>query len=234
MGNFDFGSFAKETSVSSNNYLRPYSVYENVKFAGIEGPTSGTSANGNDWTRYDFIFSCPDGTYKESVFAPNNPEKDTQRSKVTNANGHETELPSNFERTMEFLKYVGKTFNPAGLEKLQKVSGKIGSFAEFIEAFKKCIGTPDTTTTMKLGGRVNQGSVYAALPNYLAVNSKTGEVFIRDHVFGDKVALSAWELSKKKEYESAKPTDMSKKKNNINKESNSDDSQSVDSLLDEL
>ncbi len=206
MENFNFGSFAAETTVSSSNYLRPYTIYDNVKFDGIDGPVTGTSANGNNWTRYDIKFSCSEGTYKESIFAPT--QKSLERRTVTNSNGHESILPSDFERTVEFFKYVIRNYNPAGYDKFVAVLPKLSTFDQFIEAFKKCIGNPTTTLKFKLGARNNNGRTFAAIPNFLAINSQTNTVFIRDQFLGDKVTLSAWELNKKKELESAKPTKM--------------------------
>lgn len=206
MENFNFGSFAADTTVSSSNYLRPYSIYEDVKFDGVDGPTSGTSASGNEWTRYDVKFSCPEGNYKESIFAPT--QKSLERRILTNASGHESEVPSDFERTVEFFKYVIRVYNPTGYDKFISVLPKLSTFEQFIEAFKKCMGNPTTTTKLKLGGSTRSGRTYAAIPNFLAVNSQTKATFIRDQFLGDKVALSAWELNKKKEYESATPTKM--------------------------
>lgn len=200
----NFGSLATTQTSSSSNYLRPWNIYSEVKFGGVEGPFSGTSAKGNSWTAYDFKFESKDGNYTERIFEP--VEASTERRKVTNNQGHESELPSDFERTMAFLAQVGNVYNPEGFKKLQAASSKVSSFGQLIEVFKKCIGTPDTTTNLKLAGRNSNGTVYAGLPTFVRINGKTGEVFTSDNFLGDKVAFSSWELSKKAEYENAKPT----------------------------
>lgn len=227
----NFGTLATTQTTSTSTYLRPYNIYEGVKFAGIEGPVTGTSAQGNSWTAYDFKFECKDGNYSERIFEPT--EKSTERRTVTNAQGHDSELPSDFERTMAFLAQVGNVFNPDGFKKLQEASSKIKDFTTMINAFKKFIGTPETTTNLKLSGRNSNGTVYASLPTFVRINSKTGEVFTSDNFLGDKVAFSAWELQKKSEYENAKPTNVSSIKDTSLDSMSNESSDDLDGL-DEL
>jgi hypothetical protein len=59
-----------------------------------------------------------------------------------------------------------------------------------------------------LAGRNNNGAVYAALPNFVRINSKTGEAYTSERFLGDALGFSAWELQQKKAYESAAPTAM--------------------------
>lgn len=206
----NFGSLATTQASSSSNYLRPWNIYSDVKFVGVEGPVTGNTQNGGTWKAWDFKFSCPEGNYSERIFEPT--EKSAERRKVQNANGHETELPSDFDRTMAFIAQVGNTFNPTGYKKLQEVSSKIQNFDQMIACIQKYIGTPDTTTNLKLAGKTNQsGTTYASLPTFVRINGKTGEVFTSDNFVGEKVAFSTWEKGKKEEYESAKPTTPVKK-----------------------
>lgn len=223
----NFGSLA-ETKVVTVNYLRPWNIYENVKFDGIEGPTTGTSANGNEWARYDIKFSCPEGIYKHSLFEP----KTDERRTYPNANGHETQLPSELEVAMNLLTLIGSTFNPDGFKKVQENVSKCKDFETVIKLFNKFVGIPETTTSMKLVGRNSDGSVYANLPTFVRINSKDGSCFIpKGCVFGDNLGWSAWELGKIKEYNNAKPTPSPKEDtavSGLEEESND----SLDDLLD--
>ena len=203
----NFGTLATTQTSSSNLHLRPYNIYEGVKFAGIEGPITGTSAQGNSWKAWDFKFECSEGTYSERIFDPSI-GKGAERNEVKRNDGTVAKLPSDWERTQAFLAQVGHTYNPEGFAKVQENAGKVSSFEQLIELFKKCIGQPTVTTNLKLTGRNNNGSVYASLPTFVRINSSTGEVFTSDNFLGDKVAFSSWEKSKKTEYENAKPTNV--------------------------
>lgn len=205
MADFNFGTLATTQVSNSSAYLRPWNIYSDVKFEGVEGPTSGVSQAGTKWEKYEFVFSSPDGKYTESIFTPV-AGKSNIRGKFTNSEGHEVELPSEFERTMAFIAQVGNTFNPDGYKILQEKSSKIKDFATLIQVFNKVIGQPDVKTNLKLVGKESSdGKVYAKLPTFVRINSKTGEAFTSDNFVGDNVAFTAWELGKKKDYDNAKP-----------------------------
>lgn len=211
----NFGSLAT-TTVSTISYLKPWNIYENVKFEGIEGPKSGTSASGNEWSRYDIKFSCPDGTYTHSLFEP----KDDKQRTFPNQNGHNNYFASPLEEAMNLLALIGITFNPEGFKKVQENVSKCRDFETVIKLFNKCIGTPETTTSMKLVGRNSNGAIYATLPRWTAVSKKLVDdkrpwdeesnhyqTFIpRDCVFGNNLGWSAYEMKNVEDYKNAKPT----------------------------
>jgi hypothetical protein len=93
MSGFNFGVTAKP--VSTQSYLKAWSVYDNVEFAGISDPTTGKTQDGKDWKMWKFTFKCPDGIYEESVFEPN--EKATERTEYTGQDGKVTVYPSSIE-----------------------------------------------------------------------------------------------------------------------------------------
>lgn len=202
----NFGS--AEISVSSSNRLRPWNIYEHVKFAGIEESTvKGKQDPNAEYKVYDFKFSCPDGTYTERIFEPN--EKSIERRKFPNAHGHESEVPSDFERIKAFAKLLVLTFNPAKKDAFEEACGKISTFADYIKILTKVLANSAVETKLKLAGRNSGGTVYAALPTFVRINSKTGECFISEPFIGDKVAWNPWEFSKKQAFENATPTNMS-------------------------
>jgi len=205
MGNFNFGSIAKVSTETSGNYLRPYNVYKNVKFAGVSEPLTGNTKDGGTWKAWDFTFEAPEGIYNERIFEPT--EKSQTRAKVTNANGHETELPSEFERTLYFAAQVVEAFRPEKAEAFKKQCEKITTFDDFIKCLKTVLSNPSKTAELLLTGRTYEGSVYAKLPNFVRIG-KDGNPYTSEKFVGENLALSSYELQKKKEYESAKPTNM--------------------------
>ena len=232
MSSFNFGSFS-EQKVKNTNFLRAYNIYENVKFTGIDEPKTGTSKNGRAWKSWAFHFECPDGEFVKSIFVP----EDNKRPVFKNAQGHDYERPSNHENNLAFLFLVGQYFDPEGLEKLKKNMDKVDGYDTLIALFKKVIATNKNTTSMKLVGRNVEGSVYAEMPQYCGLSKELDEEGkakwfpVSNSVFGDKVGFTAYELSKKKELESAKPTDMSKKESAPSESSESNEV-ALEDLLD--
>lgn len=226
MVNMNFGGLATASAQSTGGqFMRAYNIYEGVKLSEISDPVSGTKQDGSTWTAYDFIFEDANGaTYKERVFEPT--ESSLERRPKPSGNG---EFPSDMERTQTFIAHVVGTLNPEGFKKLQAAAPKIKTFAELITVVKKLMTGCTNTTKMKLGGRVNNGTVYASLPNFVNV-SKTGDCYLSDNFLGDTVAFSAWELSKKQEMEKATPTTMN---STVVDEPKADDSD-LDSLINSL
>jgi len=203
----NFGSVAN-VSISTSNRLRPWEIYNDVKFEGIEETSvKGKKDPNAEFKVYDFKFSCPDGIYTERIFEPN--EKSTERRKFPNANGHESEVPSDFERTLKFAQLLVLTYNPDKFPAFSAACSKITTFDKFIEILNKVLADSPIKTKLKLAGKNTGGTVYAALPTFVRINGTTGECFISDPFIGDKVAWSPWEFNKKKAYETAAPTNMS-------------------------
>jgi len=201
----NFGNIAK-VSTETNSFLRAWNIYDEVKFEGISDVVTGNRKDGGTWRAWDFTFTCPQGSYKERIFEPG--ENGEERRKIANANGHESEMPSDMDRIKYFAVHLVETFAPTKRDKFMEACGKISTFDQFIALLHKVLDGSTITTSLLLAGRNNAGTVYAALPNFVRINSKTGEPFMSERFLGDNLAFTAWELSKKKEYESAKPTPM--------------------------
>lgn len=201
--NFDFNSFSNISEPSSENHLSPWKIYENVTFKGVSDPITGSSQSGNNWKAWDFTFECPEGIYVERIFEPTTTERNTYNGK---------ELPSDFERSQQFVVQVLAAYNPKGLEKLRALtsSGKIKSFDQFMQAVAKLLESADTTKNikLKLQGRKSTSAggtevQYAKTPS--ASIGKDGTVFMSKFI-GEKVSFNSWELAQKKAYESATPS----------------------------
>jgi hypothetical protein len=223
----NFGKVADINTNAGGNYLRAWNIYNDVKFDGISEEVSGNRKDGGTWRAWDFTFSCPQGSYKERIFEPN--EQGQERRKVKNANGHESEMPSDMERVLYFASQVVDTYAPDKYDKYVAACAKISTFDQFIALLHKVLDGTTKTSSLLLAGRNNAGTVYAALPNFVRVNSKTGEAYTAERFLGDNLGFSAWELGQKKIYEEARPTAMNDSKvDDVKSEENFDD---IDSLL---
>ena len=110
---------------------------------------------------------------------------------------------------MTFIAQVAEVLNPEGFKKMQAASSKFKSFEDVVKAFIKITDpAKGKETNLKLVGRTQKdGTVVAALPKFVAI-SKTGEKFTCDNFLGNKLFFSAYEETRKKEYQQAKPTNM--------------------------
>ena len=223
----NFGSVASIDTNAGGSYMRAWNIYNDVKFDGISEEVSGNRKDGGTWRAWDFTFSCPQGSYKERIFEPN--EQGQERRKVKNANGHESEMPSDMERVLYFASQVVDTYAPDKYDKYVAACAKISTFDQFIALLHKVLDGTTKTSSLLLAGRNNAGTVYAALPNFVRVNSKTGEAYTAERFLGDNLGFSAWELGQKKIYEEARPTAMNDSKvDDVKSEENFDD---IDNLL---
>jgi hypothetical protein len=223
----NFGSVASINTNAGGSYLRAWNIYNDVKFDGISEEISGKRQDGGTWRAWDFTFSCPQGSYKERIFEPNG--QGQERRTVKNANGHESEMPSDMERVLYFASQVVDTYAPDKYDKYVAACAKISTFDQFIALLHKVLDGTTKTSSLLLAGRNNAGTIYASLPNFVRVNSKTGEAYTAERFLGDNLGFSAWELGQKKIYEEARPTAMNDSKvDDVKSEENFDD---IDSLL---
>ena len=232
----NFGSVAEINTTASGNYLRPWNVYKNVKFNGISEPVTGTTKDGDTWRAWDFTFTSPQGDYKERVFEP----KDENRGSYKNANGHEVELPSSFERILNMAAQLIDAYNPTKkdsfndycVKKVNAVEDPHKQFDLFIAGLKKVIEGTDNTADLLLAGRTTDGKVYASLPNFVRINSNTHEAYTSERFVGHDLCLSSYEKGEQDKYNSARPTNMDKTENKPNASKGSEDSiENFDDLL---
>lgn len=208
MSEFNFGSLASTQPTSSvQQRLRPWGIYP-VKFVGARKETINGKKDPN--AVYDILkvrFEGEDGYYEESIFYPK--DGDDVRPTYKSKDGHEYQGASPFDRTMTFIAQVAEVLNPEGFKKMQEASSKFRSFDDVVKVF---IAITDKVkgkeTNLKLIGRVQNGSVVAGLPKFVAINKK-GEKFTCDNFIGEKLFFTASEEARKAEYANAKPTNMS-------------------------
>lgn len=207
MSEFNFGSLATTQATSNvQQRLKPWGIYP-VKFTGARKETIQGRKDPN--ATYEILkvrFDGEDGYYEESIFYPK--DGDDQRPTYTSKDGHEYQGASSFDRTMTFIAQVAEVLNPEGFKKMQEFSAKFRTFDDVVKTFIKVTdAAKGKETHLKLVGRTQNGSMVASLPKFVAVN-KNGEKFTCDNFIGDKLFFSAYEETKKAEYQSAKPTTM--------------------------
>lgn len=234
MTGFNFGTTAKP--VSTQSFLKAWSIYNNVEFDGISDPTEGTSSSGRKWRRWDMTFRCKEGIYSESIFEPTD-AKASERTEIAASNGGTIKLPSNIERlNLIFQQVISVYMNDANKAKFQSLaeSGKFNNieFSKFISVLKKYLENPKKPTEdypimLKLQGRKRNDRVYAALPN-ARISSKDDSAWM-ERFLGPNLTLSDYESQQAKATTASKPTNMDKIDNTA--ETQKDD---IDDLTGEL
>lgn len=221
---FNFGSFAQVKPANNTSYLKPYTINGNVTIKGTE-ILEGTSANGTPWKRLEITFGNEEGIYKDSTFYLDIEDPQVnKRGSVDMPNGGKRELPSQWEKTYNKLAAIGHAFAPELIQKFNSVVGKCKTFDDFIIAYKSMLDKviDKNPTNMKLVGRTNNGTVYAALPNCVGIACASTETKARANQvevgewytwmtspFSNNpttIAFSKWEKEQADEYNKAKPT----------------------------
>ena len=211
---FNFSNLSNtEFTSTAGQYLRPYGIYK-VNLTKIEKNT----LKGKDGTEYPVIAleftGCGDdkGVFTSNLFIPTT-QDDMKRPVMQNKEGHDYERPSHFENFQFTLMQIVHAINPTGEQKIKDNSTKIKTIDQFIDLIIKALsGKEKVETNLKLVGRNNNGTIYAALPNACGLN-KAGEVFPVNFI-GDNLFFTNYELTQQKNYQNAKPTNMDKVDNN--------------------
>lgn len=213
---FNFNSLATNNfSSNSGSHLRPYNIYK-VNLTKIEKTELKGSKDPNavyPIVALEFTGCGEDkGVFSTNLFIPTS-EKDMERPTYQNNNGHDYQRPSRFENFQYTLMQIVHALNPDGEEKIKANASKIKTIDQFIDLIIKALkGKDKIETNLKLVGRNNNGTIYAALPNACGLN-KSNEVFPVNFI-GDNLFFTNYELQQQKNYQNAKPTDMSQTENN--------------------
>ena len=210
--NFNFDNLGTTSFVgTAGQYLKPYDIYE-VNLTKIEkGELKGSKDPNATYPIVTVEFKEvgeSNKTYSENLFIPVS-EKDMERPTFQNAAGHDYQRPSRFENFQFTLMQIVHALNPAGEEKIKANASKIKTVDQFIDLVIRALnGKENVNTFLKLVGRNNNGTIYAALPSACGL-SKNGEVFATNFI-GEKDSLffSNYELTQQKAYRNAKPTPM--------------------------
>lgn len=213
---FNFSNLSTQNfSSAAGQHLKPYDIYE-VNLTKIEKTELKGSKDPN--AVYPIVAleftGCGDvkGTFTTNLFIPTT-EDDMVRPTYQNKEGHDYQRPSRFENFQYTLMQIVHAINPAGEEKIKENGSKIKSIDQFIDLIIKALkGKENVATKLKLVGRANNGTVYAALPNACGL-TKEGEAFAVNFI-GDNLFFTNYELTQQKAYKEAKPTDMAKVENN--------------------
>lgn len=203
--NFNLGTV--QTESKSIAQIKPFTISDvilkDVKLDEFKGKKDPDAIYKVIKVRYETV----DGTayHEDSIFFPR--PGDEKREVRKNAQGHEYELASAFDRTMLQLAHIGNTFASKQYEKLKGLNFK--SFDELAQNFVKAVNPElgKITTKLKLSGYLNKDGRYVAcLPFFAAVNSNTGDLYMNDNFLGEKVFWTENDLKGKDKYESYVPT----------------------------
>lgn len=207
---FNFSNLSEQNFTSNAGaYLRPYDIYT-VNLTKIEKTVLKGSKDPNaeyPVVALEFTGTGDNkGTFSTNLFIPTT-DDDMKRPTFKNAEQHEYERPSRFENFQFTLMQIVHALNPAGEEKIKTNASKIKTIDQFIDLIIKALsGKNNVETNLKLVGRNNNGTVYAALPNACGLN-KAGEIFPVNFI-GDNLFFTNYELTQQKNYQNAKPTNM--------------------------
>lgn len=211
--NFNFNNLSEQNfSSNSGQYLRPYNIYK-VNLTKIEKTELKGSKDPN--AVYPVIaleFTAEEGIFTQNLFIPTT-DVDMERPEFENEQGHKYQRPSRFENFQYTLMQIVHAINPSGEEKIKANGSKIKTVDQFIDLILKALkGKENVQTSLKLVGRNNNGTVYAALPNACGIN-KSGDVFPVNFI-GDNLFFTNYELTQQKKYQNAAPTNMDKTESN--------------------
>lgn len=226
--NLNFGTLETVKATPAARRLKPWDIYENITFSGFRKETM--TGKKDPEKKYEILkvrFDAENGYHEESIFYPVRDE-DFKRNTYKTKEGHERELPSNFERAQMLVAQILDAVCPEGLEKLRAVQKKITSFDQFVELVIK-LSNPakdKKQTNLKLSGKTDKdGNVNAVIGNFLNINND-GVLYVSDKFIGKDLEFSTYQKQQREAYLKAKPTDMSKVKNTEDvediKEDNSD------------
>ena len=207
---FDFSNL-NNTSFNNDSvaHLKPYNIYT-VNLTKIEKTELKGSKDPNavyPVVALEFTGTGDDkGIFTTNLFIPTT-EDDMKRPVFKNNEGHEYNRPSRFENFQYTLMQIVHALNPDGEEKIKANASKIKTIDQFIELIIKALnGKNNVETNLKLVGRNNNGTIYAALPQACGLN-KAGEIFPVNFI-GENLFFSNYELTQQKNYQNAKPTNM--------------------------
>jgi hypothetical protein len=224
--NFNFNSLESQNFTSNAGaYLRPYDIYK-VNLTKIEKTELKGSKDPNAvYPVVTLEFTGTEdnkGVFTTNLFIPTS-EDDMKRPTFKNNEGHEYNRPSRFENFQFTLMQIVHALNPAGEEKIKTNASKIKTIDQFVDLIIKALtGKEKVETNLKLVGRNNNGTIYAALPQACGLN-KAGEIFPVNFI-GDNLFFTNFELTQQKNYQNAKPTNM----NNVGNDPSDDPSDDVD------
>lgn len=198
----NIGFKADEKYVSTSlPLLKPWEIHD-VEFDGFEYATFDGKKDPS--AKYEVLkikFKNDEGQFTHTLFAPK--PGDDKRPLRKNKNGHEMEGPSNVE---VFTKTIGHVLNEISPATLTKLAGKNTTFeklcAFLVSETKSKIGTK---TKIKLVGDKDGKPKF---PYLLSVFENGGEAVVTNNCIGQKLGFTSYELDKKKEMESAAPTQM--------------------------
>lgn len=158
-----------------------------------------------------FKFSNEDGYYEHTVFEPRPDDFKRTETEFTNKNGNKEKIPqpSNVESMMLLFKHIIDSFVPEVSKKIdnKEVSLNAPNW-ETLRALivKICSNAKERTSKIKLMKNSKTGD--GQFPGFFTGLTREGKAYIRNNFIGEKIAFSAYELTRIQNEANAKPTNM--------------------------
>lgn len=223
--NFSFDATAGASQSTSKPRLAGNDIYT-VQFDGCEiQDIQGVKEPGKVFKVLKFKFSNENGTFEHTIFEPD-PSKDFKRGETefTNKNGNKEKIPqpSAVESMMLFFKHVIDAFVPEVATQIDAGTKKIAApnWEELRLLLCKIMKVGEKRTSkIKL---IKDKNGDARFPGFFSGLTKPDAVtglskaYIRNNFIGEKIAFSAYELTRITNESNAKITNMSKKDSELN------------------
>lgn len=208
MSFFSFDATAGTSQSTAKPRLKGNEIYE-LQLDGVEvQDIQGVKDTTKTYKTLKIKFSNENGTFEHTVFEPQPDDFKRGEREFKNKNGNIEKIPqpSNVETMMLLFKHIIDGYVPAIAAQIDKKEKSLG--AKSWDELRKLI------TAILEKGKGNKNTVKllrykdeARFPGFFAGVTKEGVAYVRNNFIGPKVAFTAYELTKMREEESARPTD---------------------------
>lgn len=207
--NFNFSATAGASQSTAKPRLKGNDIYD-VKFDGCEiKDVQGVKDPTAVYKTLVLKFSNENGTFEHTVFEPRQDDFKRGETEFTNKNGNVEKIPqpSNVESMMLLFKHMIDAINPKIGKEIDAGTRNLGAknWDELRALVAKILDAGKGTET-KIKLMFNPKKEEAVFPGFFAGLTREGKPYVRNNFVGQKLTFSAYETTRIKNQESAKPT----------------------------
>lgn len=205
---FNFNATAGASQSTAKPRLKGNDIHV-VKFDGCEiKDVQGVKDPSITYKTLVIKFSNENGTFEHTIFEPRSNDFERGETEFTNKNGNIEKFPqpSNVESMMLLFKHLIDTINPTVGKAIDTGTKNLGakSWDELRHLVAKILDAgKGVETKIKL---VTNKKGEAIFPGFFAGLTKEGKPYVRNNFVGEKIAFSAYELTRIKNQATATPT----------------------------
>lgn len=208
MASFSFDATAGASQSTVKPRLAGNEIYA-VKFDGCEiKDIQGVKDPTQLYKVLILKFSNDVGGHDHTVFEPKEADYERTEKEFTNKNGNIEKIPqpSGLESLMLLLKHAIDAVAPVVAKAIDSGEKKLGarSWDELRQLICKILDSGKGVETKIKLVKNNKGE--AIFPGFFAAVNRDGKAYIRNNFIGDKIAFTAYEVSRINNEGSAKPT----------------------------